>query len=597
MNERDFILLVEEYLDGTLTPERRAALRAAVQSDAAHRKQFEDQARQHIRIHAQTSRVDFSESQHIAMMAVDIAEKHRHSTPFIDLLRRKTLRERLGELVSGLRSDHDSIAFRIARDQLLRLFGPMTISILVNIALILLIVCWVPMMTGPVPKPDGPGVTVHNTPSDTPPILDPIIPPTATEGEAVSGRITPVILTTADLRPDSHTDTQQPVADPGGGSGVTTDDRIGLADTLAPLPPGTGKAIGSIPTLFGRDPGTRGEILTRIPGSHATESAVIKSLLWLKTHQETDGSWPGQDRAAMTGLALLAYLAHGELTGSPEFGGTVTRGLKFLVEHQDSRGYFSANVYAHAIATYAVAEAFTLTRIMDLRNAMDKGVRVILEGQQPGGGFDYEYRKNPRFDTSVTGWQIQALKAARLTGIEIAGLDEGLARAVRFLENDAFAYDGSGFVYEGKSGAPTQSGGRTSMTGVGTLCLQMLGRPNTPQVRGGLRALQKAELDWPENGKGGVYGGYYITQAKFWGGDKIDWPNWNRQMQQKLILRQKSDGHWAQGDYDNGSHVYTTTLCTLMLEVYYRYLPTNARRPESAPQVGKAPGDVPVDVR
>jgi hypothetical protein len=495
-----------------------------------------------------------------------------------------------------LHADRDSIAFRIARDQLMRLFGPMTVSILVNVALILLIVCWVPMMTSPVPKPEGVGVTVDPTSKD-PPILDPIIPPTTPPGEAATERTIPIILAGADLKPDTRRDTQPPEADPGGGSGVSTDDRSGLTDTLAPLPPGTGKAIGTIPTLFGRDPGTRGDILTRIPGSRATESAVIKSLQWLKTHQLADGSWPGQDRAAMTGLALLAYLAHGELTMSARFGDTVTRGLKYLIEHQDSRGYFSANVYAHAIATYAVAEAFTLTRIMDLRNAMDKGVRVILEGQQPGGGFDYEYRKNPRFDTSVTGWQIQALKAARLTGTEIAGLDDGLARAVRFLENDAFAYDGSGFVYEGKSGAATLSGGRASMTGVGTLCLQMLGRPNAPQARGGLRALQKAELDWPENGKAGVYGGYYITQAKFWGGDKIDWPSWNRQMQQKLILRQKADGHWEQGDYDNGSHVYTTTLCTLMLEVYYRYLPSYSWSTKTGESGADLSSEVNIEVR
>ncbi|MEI8351156.1 MAG: hypothetical protein WCG36_02475 [bacterium] len=596
MNERDFILLVEEYLDGSLTPERRSTLRAAVQTDPVFRRRFEEQARQHIRIHAQTSRVDFSESQHIAMMAVDIAEKHRHPNAFMDLLRRKTLRERLGELLRGLRADRDSIAFRIARDQLMRLFGPMTVSILVNVALILLIVCWVPMMTSPVPKPEGVGVTVDPTSKD-PPILDPIIPPTTPSGEAATERTIPIILAGADLKPDPRRDAQPPEADPGGGSGVVTDDKPGLADTLAPLPPGTGKARGTIPTLGGRNEGTRVDILEKIPRSRGTESAVIKSLQWLKAHQEADGSWPGQDRAAMTGLALLAYLAHGELTASTQFGDTVTRGLKYLIGHQDSRGYFSANVYAHAIATYAVSEAFTLTRIMDLRSAMDKGVRVILEGQQPGGGFDYDYRKNPRFDTSVTGWQIQALKAARLAGTEIAGLDEGLSRAVRFLENDAFAYDGSGFVYEGKSGAATLSGGRASMTGVGTLCLQILGRPNTPQARSGLRALQKAELDWPENGKAGVYAGYYIAQTKFWANDKLEWPTWNRQMQQKLILRQKPDGHWEQGDYDTGSHVYTTTLCTLMLEVYYRYLPTSAKRPESAPQKGKTPGDVPIDFR
>jgi hypothetical protein len=40
------------------------------------------------------------------------------------------------------------------------------------------------------------------------------------------------------------------------------------------------------------------------------------------------------------------------------------------------------------------------------------------------------------------------------------------------------------------------------------------------------------------------------------------------------MASQTADGHWEEGDHDSGSHVYTTTLSTLMLEVYYRYLPS-----------------------
>ena len=135
------------------------------------------------------------------------------------------------------------------------------------------------------------------------------------------------------------------------------------------------------------------------------------------------------------------------------------------------------------------------------------------------------------------------------------------------------------------------------MTGVGTLCLQMLGKPTSPQARIGLKTLHKAELDWPDSGKAGVYSGYYVTQAKFQSGDKAEWLRWNKLMQNKLLARQNPDGHWEQGDYDNGSHVYTTALCTLMLEVYYRYLPTYAKQPESVPLKDRSPEEVSVDVR
>ncbi len=599
MNDRDFILLVEKYLDGSLSPEERVALRAEVQTNPARRLSFEEQARQHIRIHAQTSRMEFSESQHIAMMVLDIAERHKDPNAFMDVLRKKTLREHLAALIQGLRAGRDTVAYRTARAELVRVFGPLSFSTAVNVALILLIFCWVPFLPPPPTHPTQDGVTITVGTPSPPADLEPIQAPTA--GEARSApheRLIPVIPAPATAATPKTPASDDGIARPSEytrNTGIAPEAAATLTDTA--LSSHRGRTLPSLGLLDGRDGRNRKKILDQIPGSSITEPCVEKSLRWLKAHQAPDGSWPGQDPSAMTGLALLTYLAHGELPGKPEFGDTVTRALKYLLARQDSRGFFSKNVYAHAIATYAIAEAFTMTRIVELNAAMDKGARVILNGQQSAGGFDYDYQKNQRFDTSVTGWQIQALKAAQIAGTEMPGLSEGLARAARFLETDAFSHDGSGFVYEGKTGIPTATGGKTSMTGVGTLCLQMLGKSASPQTRSGLRTLQKADFEWPETGKAGVYAGYYVTQAKFHAGDKTDWMNWNRKMQQTLVARQYADGHWEQGDYETGSHVYTTTLCTLMLEVYYRYLPTYAKRPESASPKKTPSGDISVDVR
>ena len=591
MNEQEFSLLTEEYLDGTLTPQGRAALQTEVQANPEHRRIFEEQARQHIRIHAQTSRVDFSESQRIAVMVVDIAEKHRDPNAFMELLRRKTLRERLTLLFQGLRAEKGTIAYQNAKAELMRRFTPVTVSMAVNIALILIIFCWVPIMLPPPPKPEGVPVTLSSTSEPQP--LEPIVDVPAAATRTTQREISQ-ILAKSHVDPDS---VRADVATPPGSADENFQATPVTAASISTLPASAPLSIGNIPSLGGRTTPTRVGILKTIPDSDRTEAAVLKSLLWLKNNQSPDGSWRGQEPAAMTGLALLAYLAHGEVPGSQEFGESVTRGIKNLLARQDARGFFSKNVYAHAIATYAMAEAFTLTRILELKTPLENGVRVILDGQQPNGGFDYNYRKEQRSDTSVTGWQIQALKAALIAGIKLPGLDEALQRSARFLQNEAFAADGSGFVYEGKPGSTAAKGGRPSMTGVGTLCLQMLGKPTSPQVRLGLKTLHKAELDWPDSGKAGVYSGYYITQAKFQGSDKAEWLHWNKQMKNKLLARQNPDGHWEQGDFDNGSHVYTTTLCTLMLEVYYRYLPTYAKQPESVPPKDRSPEEVSVDVR
>jgi hypothetical protein len=80
-----------------------------------------------------------------------------------------------------------------------------------------------------------------------------------------------------------------------------------------------------------------------------------------------------------------------------------------------------------------------------------------------------------------------------------------------------------------------------------------------------------------------LYEWYYNTLACFQKGG-IAWTRWNREFQDELINAQAGDGSWPSTGGDKSWHgaggggyapVYRTSLCTLMLEVYYRYLPTN----------------------
>jgi len=109
----------------------------------------------------------------------------------------------------------------------------------------------------------------------------------------------------------------------------------------------------------------------------ASERAVLNALRWLKSVQEEDGAWSlasgggpvGKHSTgatpAMTGLALLAYLAHGETPNSEEFGPTVEKGLRWLQRAQESDGRFSGrdnHDYSHPIATFALCEAYGMTK-------------------------------------------------------------------------------------------------------------------------------------------------------------------------------------------------------------------------------------------
>ena len=75
-----------------------------------------------------------------------------------------------------------------------------------------------------------------------------------------------------------------------------------------------------------------------------------------------------------------------------------------------------------------------------------------------------------------------------------------------------------------------------------------------------------------------LYSWYYDTQALYnYGG--AYWKAWNRKMEPLLLNAQSDDGSWpSEGSgltkkrSGGDAEIYRTALCTLMLEVYYRYV-------------------------
>ncbi len=340
----------------------------------------------------------------------------------------------------------------------------------------------------------------------------------------------------------------------------------------------------------GRSEAGRSKMLGGGAGRYAreVEHSVNRALEWLKNNQRSDGSWGGAEPDAMTGLAILTFLANGETPSSERYGVTVEKGIKFLVDLQTKNGggRFSGWVvggaggmhqaYAHGIATYAIAESYGLTRISGLKKAMEDAVGVIIQGQQPGGSWDYGFRKTARRDASVAGWQLQALKAASIAGASNQGLKEAIERGVEELLR--FQHEETGMFSYSES-----DHGKMSITGVAVLCLQLAGKAKDPATRKGLQALKKAEINWKKPMEWPMYSWYYITQAKFQAGG-IDWNAWNPKFALEIMKNQREDGSWITagenlaGDFHGKetSHgpVYATTLAALTLQVYYRFLPT-----------------------
>ncbi len=349
--------------------------------------------------------------------------------------------------------------------------------------------------------------------------------------------------------------------------------------------------------LFANRSGTgRAAALARHGGRRggAAEKAVMKALIWLRDHQLPDGSWKddkggGTNQIAMTGLALLCFLAHGETHTSTNenFGVTVDKAIKYLVGQQQADGSFGTTgrggsnengipfSYANNIAVYAMSEAFALTRISSLRPVMENALTRVINGQQDTGAYTYMYAKNGRRDTSVTGWSAQALKAGYLASAESPGLQEAIKKCVSAFKMNFDDMSGM-FRYAPEPTDPSSAS--KSMTGIGVLCLQLLGHGADKEVDKGLVALGDVRPDWEKSEIGGwpLYAWYYITQAKFQKG-KATWSTWWDDFAKMMIERQSPDGHWdpPPGNSEKSyGPVYGTTFGALTLMVPYRFLPS-----------------------
>lgn len=351
--------------------------------------------------------------------------------------------------------------------------------------------------------------------------------------------------------------------------------------------------MGLPPTMADRcSAANRAARMRSTGGRAASERAVTRALGWLQTQQNADGSWGEQHRPAMTGLAILAYLAHCETPESPTFGETVRRGLDYLIEVACSSGNNGmpagtsghARSYSHGIVTYALGEAYIMTGMPEYLDPFRCGVERIISAQQRDGGWVYAMNGGTSGgDTSVSGWQIQAMKSAYLAGLDdIEGLEESLDRSMEFMKLVQNG-DTGGFNYR-----PGRDSHQNTLTGIGVFSLAMWKEGNSPEARAGVdflmerigdarRRSDERRMDYNNMH---VYGMYYDVQAMFAVGGR-EWRRFNDYFQTPLVEAQERDGSWPStsgnlargGDDGRDGQVYRNALNTLMLTVYYRYLP------------------------
>ena len=224
-------------------------------------------------------------------------------------------------------------------------------------------------------------------------------------------------------------------------------------------------------------------------------------------------------------------------------------------------------MYAHALATIALADAYALTGDETLRDPAQRAVNYLVAAQHRAGG--WRYKPGERGDLSVTGWQLMALHSARAAGLRVEM--STLVRASDFLDQVQTDRTGATYAYlPGRRASP-------AMTAEGLLSRVYLGwKQDEPGLRTGVRELVRRH---PVNLRDvNIYYWYYATQLlHHWGGR--EWREWNETMADALVTTQVRTGH-AAGSWDpdtphggQGGRLYMTVLATCTLEVYYRHAP------------------------
>jgi len=296
--------------------------------------------------------------------------------------------------------------------------------------------------------------------------------------------------------------------------------------------------------------------------------AAGKGLDYLAKTQLPDGSWPDNygKSPAVVGLALLAFMAHGEVPGRGKYKDVMDRAVNYILSNAKQNGLIarvgSQPMYDHGFATLALAEVYGMSKRKDLERALLMAVKLIERVQNPRGGWRYQPRPADD-DITVTGCQLMALRAARNAGVNVrtSVVRKGLDYIKICVRPDG------GFAYQ-----PGGASGK-ARTGIGVLLLQLLGESDSELVTTGANYLLQRPL---KVGEGYFYYSlYYCTQAMFQKGGE-HWQFWRKSMLDVVLPLQQADGSWPEGG-SAGGKTYAVAMATLALEVEWKLLPIYQR--------------------
>lgn len=305
-----------------------------------------------------------------------------------------------------------------------------------------------------------------------------------------------------------------------------------------------------------------------------TQASIDRGLEWLASQQQSNGAFGSglmyKGNVAVTALCGMAFLSAGSSPGRGKYGLQVERAVDYILKNTRANGYIineryksHGPMYGHGFATLFLAEVYGMSPDEEVREALQKAVKLIVETQNEDGG--WRYLPEPRVaDISVTVCQLMALRAARNAGIYVpkSTVDDSIEYVRRSQNPDG------GFRYQLTIGRADSEFPRSA---AGVVAFYNAGIFEGEEITRGLdylmRSLPRGEIFRYESHY--FYGHYYAVQA-MWHAGGAYWDQWYPAIRDELLRRQVENGSWLSTSVCNE---YGTAMALLVLQLPNNYLP------------------------
>jgi hypothetical protein len=301
-----------------------------------------------------------------------------------------------------------------------------------------------------------------------------------------------------------------------------------------------------------------------------TDQAIQAGLAWLARSQSADGSFGSstyRGNIAVTSVAGLAFMSSGSSPGRGLYGAQIDKALLYVMENTSPSGFIAVvgasthgPMYSHGFGTLFLAEAYGMTHRPEIREKLQKAVRLIIDTQNNEGGWRYQPVRRDA-DLSVTICQINALRAARNAGLFVP--KETVRACIRYVKLSQNADGGFRYMLQGGASAFPRSA-------AGVVALQSAGEYDSKEIREAIAYLRRFTRDIKLGNRYShyFYGHYYAAQAMWLrGGD--DWTEWYPAIRNELVRLQLPPGNWN----DSICNEYGTAMALIILQIPNNFLP------------------------